>query len=134
MPKSTGTLPAFESVEVEPTAGASLATAVTGAIMTGSYTTQTLADAQTNGYYTYYDNSFVTTTGSITVSPFRAYVKLDNATAAKMSVVMGGSTTGITKVTADDKANDSYYTLSGVRVAAPAKGVYIHQGKKIIVK
>lgn len=134
VPKTTGSLPTFESVTFEPTTTADLTTSVTGASMIGSYSAATFDNAQSSGIYTYYDNSFVTTTGSISINPFRAYVKLDNATAAKMSVVMGGSTTGITKVTADDKANDSYYTLSGVRVAAPAKGVYIHQGKKIIVK
>ncbi|MDY4411405.1 MAG: DUF4960 domain-containing protein [Prevotella sp.] len=132
--KSTGTLPAFESVEVEPTAGASLATAVTGATMTGSYTTQTLADARTNGYYTYYDNSFVTTTGSITVSPFRAYVKLDKASPAKMSVLLNGSATGIFTIKSDTTADNAYYTLGGIRVAKPVKGIYIHQGKKVIIK
>lgn len=134
VPKSTGTLPAFESVEVEPTAGASLATAVTGATMTGSYTTQTLADARTNGYYTYYDNSFVTTTGSITVSPFRAYVKLDKASPAKMSVLLNGSATGIFTIKSDTTADNAYYTLGGIRVAKPVKGIYIHQGKKVIIK
>lgn len=30
--------------------------------------------------------------------------------------------------------DDYYYTLSGVRVAHPTKGVYIHNGKKVVIK
>ena len=30
--------------------------------------------------------------------------------------------------------DDAYYTLQGVKVTTPAKGVYIHQGKKVIFK
>jgi hypothetical protein len=93
-----------------------------------------LADARTNGYYTYYDNSFVTTTGSITVSPFRAYVKLDKASPAKMSVLLNGSATGIFTIKSDTTADNAYYTLGGIRVAKPVKGIYIHQGKKVIIK
>ena len=46
-------------------------------------------------------------------------------------------TTGIEDVktaTSPVKADNSYYTLSGVRVAHPTKGVYIHQGKKVVFK
>ena len=32
------------------------------------------------------------------------------------------------------KTDDAYYTLQGVRVLHPTKGIYIHQGKKIIFK
>ena len=134
VPKATGALPAFENVEVQPTSGASLATTVTGATMTGSYMTQSLTNAQANGYYTYYDNSFVTTTGTITISPFRAYVKLDNAASAKMGILLGGSATGICTIKDNAKADKAYYTLSGIKVTAPTKGIYIHQGKKVIIK
>ena len=30
--------------------------------------------------------------------------------------------------------DNAYYTLQGVRVSNPSKGVYIHNGKKIIVR
>jgi hypothetical protein len=30
--------------------------------------------------------------------------------------------------------NDAWYTIQGVRVAQPAKGVYIHNGKKVVIK
>lgn len=40
--------------------------------------------------------------------------------------------TGISSIKADDKANGVYYNLSGQRVAKPSKGIYIHNGKKIV--
>lgn len=30
--------------------------------------------------------------------------------------------------------NDAWYTIQGVKVAQPAKGVYIHNGKKVVIK
>ena len=45
-----------------------------------------------------------------------------------------GSTTGIHEVKADNANSDVYYTLSGVRVAHPQKGIYIVNGKKVVLK
>ncbi len=42
--------------------------------------------------------------------------------------------TGITDVTAGTNGNDTYYTLQGVRVAEPRKGLYIVNGRKVVVK
>ena len=45
------------------------------------------------------------------------------------------STTGIANVNANVKSTDAIYTLSGVLVnGAPAKGIYIKNGKKFVVK
>ena len=43
---------------------------------------------------------------------------------------------GIIKVTipAEVTSNDDYYTLQGVKVTNPSKGVYIRNGKKVVVK
>lgn len=58
----------------------------------------------------------------------RDFVKIDNIK------VTEGTPSGIENVTVDaNEADDSYYTLSGVRVNKPTKGIYIHKGKKIIV-
>ena len=45
--------------------------------------------------------------------------------------------TGIDNVVAEQKGNDApyYYTLSGQRIAKPTqRGIYIHNGKKVLVK
>lgn len=41
--------------------------------------------------------------------------------------------TGISSI-ASDTHDDTYYSLTGVRVTNPTKGVYIHKGKKVIVE
>lgn len=46
-----------------------------------------------------------------------------------------GDVTGISEVKAERRtADDAYYTLSGVKVANPQNGLYIHNGKKVIIK
>lgn len=41
----------------------------------------------------------------------------------------------ISSIEVADKADDAYYyTLSGIRVATPQKGIFIKNGKKVIIK
>ena len=48
---------------------------------------------------------------------------------------MDNETTGISELKNNASNSDAaYYTLQGVKVAKPVKGIYIHQGKKIMVK
>ena len=42
-------------------------------------------------------------------------------------------TTAINKVAAD-RQKDIYYNLKGQRVAAPTKGMYIKNNKKVVIK
>ena len=42
--------------------------------------------------------------------------------------------TGIKTVNAETLSEGAWYTLQGVRVAQPTKGVFIHNGKKVVVK
>ena len=49
-------------------------------------------------------------------------------------LVDGNEVTGIKELETEDLKNDKYYNLQGIEVAHPVKGVYIHNGKKVIVK
>ncbi len=70
-----------------------------------------------------------------TLAAGKAYLLLDNASGAKSySIAFGGDTTGINEVVATAKADGTFYTLSGVRVEKPAKGLYIQNGKKVVIK
>lgn len=61
-----------------------------------------------------------------------------NPSLTKMAIVFddeddGGSTTTVTEVKPNSTDGDaSFYTLQGVKVSRPVKGVYIHNGKKFI--
>ena len=62
----------------------------------------------------------------------------ENQSLAKMAIVFddednGGSTTTVTEVKPNcTDGNASFYTLQGVKVSRPVKGVYIYNGKKFI--
>lgn len=61
-----------------------------------------------------------------------------NPSLSKMAIIFddeddGGSTTTVTEVKPNSTdADASFYTLQGVKVSRPVKGVYIHNGKKFI--
>ena len=63
---------------------------------------------------------------------------LNNQSLAKVAIVFddeddSGSTTTVTEVKPNSTdADASFYTLQGVKVSRPVKGVYIHNGKKFI--
>lgn len=63
---------------------------------------------------------------------------LNNQSLAKVAIVFddeddGGSTTTVPEVKLNSTdADASFYTLQGVKVSGPVKGVYIHNGKKFI--
>ena len=88
-----------------------------------------------------YDNKFYYSTGTTTIKGFRGYFWIDgfsHSSAApemiELKVFVDGSTT---KVEGLNVAIDSgqYYNLNGVKVTkASQKGIYIKDGKKVIVK
>lgn len=147
--EQTVTLTAIDAVPAE-----------TGVILEGSAETYTLtiADDVTAGAT---DNAFTGTNQQLTDIDKTAYYTLGygskglglyhpNQTTLRANVAfmlkgaqgvqgyrldLGGTTTGIEGAPAAgaDKA-DTWYDLSGRRVTAPTKGVYIQNGRKVVVK
>lgn len=71
----------------------------------------------------------------VAVSVGHAYLELPAVSATRFySIQFGGETTGINEVNAAAKADGAYYTLQGVKTSKAAKGVYIHNGKKVAIK
>lgn len=71
----------------------------------------------------------------VAVSVGHAYLVLPTASATRFySIQFGGETTGINEVNAAAKADGAYYTLQGVKTSKAAKGIYIHNGKKVVIK
>ena len=67
----------------------------------------------------------------------KAYLKLKKAAGAKLVLHFDDddTTTAIEEVTGEENnTDDIYYNLNGQRVSNPQKGVYIHRGKKVIIK
>lgn len=71
----------------------------------------------------------------VAVSLGHAYLVLPAASATRFySIQFGGETTSINEVNAAAKADGAYYTLQGVKTSKAAKGIYIHNGKKVVIK
>jgi hypothetical protein len=45
-----------------------------------------------------------------------------------------GETTAVSGIESADVQDDAWYTLSGQRVGRPTKGLYIHNGKKVMLR
>ena len=76
---------------------------------------------------------------SATVKDGQAYLTLVNGpkptgNAPWLSLEGDDDTTGIVNVNRETITNNQYYTLDGRRVAEPTKGIYIINGKKVVIK
>ena len=109
--------------------------------------TQTVGDWQFIGTYasgnipqdSYYfnDNKLKKATGTTsTIKPFRAYLTYTGTSSApSITFTVDGETTGINVVNGEGfTVNSSVYDLQGRRVAQPTKGLYIVNGKKVVIK
>lgn len=84
------------------------------------------ADNQGTGFYK-------TTAEKFTVGANTAYLPASVAE-ARTFIGFDNESTGINELPVSENAQDKVYNLQGVRVAQPTKGLYIVNGKKIIVK
>ena len=109
---------------------------VNGWDLVGSFTNQTI-DCTGGNYYAYSAarNEINRITKTLTVRPYRAYLKSTAAQNSNLRVFIGG-TTGVTEISPDDIEgfdNGAVYDLYGRPVSEPAKGdIYIIDGKKVV--
>ena len=68
------------------------------------------------------------------LSEGKAYLKVDNASGAKINFVIDDATDirGIESTV--DFSDGDWYNLQGVKVTSPQRGIYIHNGKKVVIK
>jgi hypothetical protein len=83
-------------------------------------------------------NKFYYSVGLTKMKAFRCYFMLNRVLAntganAPIFINIGGETTKLEGLTID-QMDDNYYTLDGRLVKTPGKGVYIKNGKKVIIK
>lgn len=73
---------------------------------------------------------------TIKITSFRAYLTAQTGGARSLSIVFEDEgTTGVNEVRGQkEDVKDIYYDLSGRRIAQPTKGLYIVNGKKVIIK
>ena len=77
--------------------------------------------------------------GTVAIPANKAYLKvlkssIDESSSHALTVRFGDEATGINAVKSEEVKNNSVFNLSGQRVSQPTKGLYIVNGKKIIIK
>lgn len=79
---------------------------------------------------------FKHTTGNGDLAANKAFLRTatNTSSAPVLSLAFGGGATGIEKVAVEQQADGVYYNLAGQRVAQPKKGLYIVNGKKVVIK
>ena len=115
--------------------------------------------SQTNYYLSGKDGSFVSVNGFAKIGNNKCYLALPSSMVAVSSTRSledelileeaemiklpidfksigseGDGTTGVKEVKSGEVKSDEWYTLQGQRVAKPGKGLYIKNGKKVVVK
>ena len=109
-------------------------------------TLQPITINETDGEYTNYYLSngdsgvgFYKVNGSVDLKANRAYLPLLKGTASAGTRFIGiefedDGTTSIKEVKSEGVKSEEWYTLQGQRVAKPGKGLYIRNGKMVIVR
>lgn len=90
-------------------------------------------------YYAFKQGKLVKLHNGVNFPYFKAYLRLKKVAGAKSYRLIFGNenddeTTGINRVTESDGNTAPYYNLNGVKVNRPTLGVYIRNGKKMIIK
>jgi len=80
--------------------------------------------------------AFIWVRSAGTIGANKCWLELgnDEPSTARSIVIGSGETTGVKAVDHSPLTIDNYYDLQGRRVAQPAKGLYINNGKKVVVK
>ncbi len=122
------------------TAGTPEKTSVSGIDLIGSYNalTEIPYSNNTDSYYFISNNELYrssTSDSHDTMRGTRAYFKVPGATAARLAFVIDDEeTTGLQQVATESQQQSAvFYDLQGRRVKTPTKGLYIKNGKKIIM-
>lgn len=80
---------------------------------------------------------FYATESSKPMKAFRAYFDFDDVLASvdesRITMSFGNETTGIA-YNRETKVDDRYYNMNGQRISAPKKGLFVKQGKKVVLK
>lgn len=64
----------------------------------------------------------------------KAYLEVPEQSASANFFALDDTVTAIKNIETEKTEDNAYYTLQGVKVVNPTKGIYIHNGKKVVIK
>lgn len=80
-------------------------------------------------------NTYVAGGNTVTIPAGKAYLDATGVSAARLTMVFDDEATGISDVCGQKEGTgEEYFNLSGQRISHPAKGMFIRNGKKIMIK
>lgn len=149
--KVEGTIPAYTPIFVGGTAGTYTFTvdndntpdALTGNLLKGSVTESTATDDASTTYYALTASSEDATKpvikkvrSGVTIPAGKAYLIVAGSAAGSPALlnIHFDDATGINSAISGTEKNEPVYDLQGRRVVKPTKGIYIQNGKKVILK
>ena len=103
-------------------------------VATATDVTSLSASNDNDDIYVLYNGEFVKSTSG-TIPANRAYLPIakEQGAPARLSIAFGNEETGISSVAAV-KTDNVFFNLGGQRIAQPTKGLYIVNGKKVVLK
>ena len=108
---------------------------VNDAAFIGSYSADTAVPA---GAFLMKDNKLMKTASEDTMHGTYAYFEVPEASSTDINslsfAVDGEVTTGISELKFYQNGKDGWYSLQGQRVSKPIRGIYIRDGKKVLLK
>jgi hypothetical protein len=100
----------------------------------GVYTATEITNAEKN-YVLSNNTIYPVGEAGATINPYRAYIQVDQPGEARsLKFVVDGVTTAIEGVSNDTMENGNVYNLQGQRVQNAQKGLFIQNGKKVVLK
>jgi len=101
----------------------------------GTYEGTSLNGTDNSNAWVVSQNQLWNVDSNVTVGAYRAYFTVTGGTSVK-ALVFGDEETGINNLNVDDdlNKNEVIYNLAGQRVQKAVKGLYIKNGKKVVIK
>ena len=101
----------------------------------GTYEGESLTSANRNAWVVS-QNQLWNVDSNVTVGAYRAYFTVTGTGTSVKALVFGDEETGINNLNVDDdlNKNEVIYNLAGQRVQKAQKGLYIQNGRKVVVK
>jgi len=104
------------------------------ASLKGTYTETDITNSEKN-YVLSGNKIYPVGTAGATIPAYRAYIQIDQAADARaLTFFVDGEATAIEGIEAESLLSGKVYNLNGQQVEKPRKGLYIQNGKKVVVK
>jgi len=132
--RSTSAKSEISLSNVEVVAAAATDATANEASLKGVYAATAITNAEKN-YVLSQNKIYSVGENGATINPYRAYIQIaQDAPARALTFFVDGEATAIEGISAESQLNGKVYNLSGQQVEKAQKGIYVVNGKKVVIK